>query len=202
MIIGIIGKKGVGKDTLVDYLISKYNIEKYSFADPLKKTLIELFCLKEEQVYQQDLKEVIDSRWGITPREMMQIFGTEIIQKKINEFFPTIKTKPRLFWVQHFINTYQERIKTNPNLIIIISDVRFIHEVEAIKEIGGKLIRLTRPNKSDNDNQSFSQHSSETELDNYHMIDNFIINDGDIKDLYKKGSNIIEEIISIHKSNE
>lgn len=207
MIIGIIGKKGVGKDTLVDYLIEKYNLEKYSFADPLKKTLIEMFCLKPEQVYQQELKEVIDPRWGITPREMMQVFGTDMIQNNINKFFPTLKTQPRLFWVRHFVNNYQERLKNESDLKIIISDVRFLHEAKALKEIGGILIRLTRPKlkeegqEENQDQKQFNQHCSEVELDDYQEIDFEIVNDDSLDELFEKGSILIDKIISIHKSN-
>lgn len=202
MIIGIIGKKGVGKDTLCDYLVNRYNLEKYSFADPLKRTLIEMFCLKKEQVYEQELKEVIDPRWGISPREMMQIFGTNIIQNNINNFFPNLKTEPRLFWVEHFINSYKERMITDPNLKIIISDVRFLHEAKAVKEIGGKLIRIIRSTSddsnlnSDPDQIRFQQHSSETELDDLEegWIDDIIDNNTNLEELYQKGSNVIEKI--------
>lgn len=197
MIIGIIGKKGVGKDTLVDYLIKEFNLEKYSFADPLKRTLIQMFCLKPEQVYQQELKEVIDPRWGIAPREMMQVFGTDMIQNNINKFFPNLKTQPRLFWVKHFINNYQERLKNESDLKIIISDVRFLHEANALKEIGAILIRLTRPKKSNQEEdiqKKFNQHSSEVELDDYQEIDYEIINDSDLESLFQKGSNIIKDL--------
>jgi len=39
MIIGLGGKKGSGKDTLVNYLVENYNFEMYAFGDSLKMVL-------------------------------------------------------------------------------------------------------------------------------------------------------------------
>ena len=41
MIIGIVGNKNVGKDTLADYLVKEKGFIKYAFADPLKEGLKE-----------------------------------------------------------------------------------------------------------------------------------------------------------------
>ena len=43
LLIGLVGRKRHGKDTVADYLTQKYNFTKDSFASPLKKTLKELF---------------------------------------------------------------------------------------------------------------------------------------------------------------
>ena len=36
-IIGILGNKRVGKDTVADYLVKNYGFIKYNFADPIKE---------------------------------------------------------------------------------------------------------------------------------------------------------------------
>ena len=50
-IIGIIGNKGTGKDTLGEHLINKYNYTRYGFGDPVKQICKILFNLEIEQLY-------------------------------------------------------------------------------------------------------------------------------------------------------
>jgi len=158
VIIGLIGKKNSGKDTFADQLCSIYDFEKYSFAKPLKKVCRELFLLDEKQVNDPILKEKIDIRWNKSPRQLLQLIGTDIVRKYIDENF----------WIKHF-NFY---IDKNEHKNIIVSDVRFINELNEIKNKNGILIKINRNeiNKNLNDN-----HISETELDNYNEYD-FIIN--------------------------
>ena len=79
MIIGVLGKKRSGKDTTGDYLVANKNFVKYSFANPIKRGAMELFGFTEDQVF-GDAKDEIDPTWGITPRLVLQIMGTEVFQ--------------------------------------------------------------------------------------------------------------------------
>ena len=63
MIIGLCGKKRVGKDTFADYLVDNYNFDKYAFANPLKEACRIMFCFNDEQLY-GDQKEDFDSNWN------------------------------------------------------------------------------------------------------------------------------------------
>jgi hypothetical protein len=95
-IIAICGAKRSGKDVLADYLVKKYNYERLAFADPLKLTVKNLFNFDDDQLgigedKGTDKKDIIDERWGITPRAALQFFGTEIMQEKIQELLPNIK---------------------------------------------------------------------------------------------------------------
>ena len=60
MIIGIIGQKGTGKDTVADYIVKSNDFKKISYAEPLKKICKELFDLTDEQLNDQHEKEKID----------------------------------------------------------------------------------------------------------------------------------------------
>ena len=73
--VGILGKKGSGKDTLADYLVEHNGFIKYSFADPVKNIVNILFNLSDTQVNGY-LKETVDERWGLSPRVILQRFGT------------------------------------------------------------------------------------------------------------------------------
>ena len=85
MIVGLIGKKGHGKDTFADYLVQHYDFVKLSFAEPLKKVCKELFLLTDEQLYDPMEKEKVDERWGKSPRQLMQIIGTDILRRYYDE---------------------------------------------------------------------------------------------------------------------
>ena len=106
MIIGICGKKRCGKDTIADILVNTYNFTKYAFGDPIKEIARIIFNFDEEQLY-GDNKELIDERWGVSPRQFFQKFGTDYGQFYFNKQFPNIlKDKPRTLWVQVFHQWY------------------------------------------------------------------------------------------------
>ena len=189
MIIGISGKKQSGKDTISDYLIEKYNFIKYGFADPIKEIARIIFGFTDEQLFGKD-KEKIDSFWGIKPRDFFQKFGTDYGQFVFPEHFPNIfqdKDK-RSLWVMIFKKWYLQQIEKNPSVKIIINDVRFEHEFNCIKELGGYIFRVQRSNYSYKD-----IHISENELDmkNKEEFNSIIINDGTKEELYEKLIEII-----------
>ena len=78
----------------------------------------------------------------MTAREVMQYVGTDLFRRMYSDV-----------WVNSTIN----RIKKEGSLFSVITDVRFPEELEAIKNIGGKVIRLTRG--------ICDGHESETALD-------------------------------------
>jgi hypothetical protein len=179
MVVGIVGRKRHGKDTVADYLAQKYGFEKYSFANPLKRGAMEMFGFTEEQVF-GDLKDVIDPVWGCTPRQVLQVLGTELLQYDIQNHIPAFKEIGRLIWVKNFARFYEN----NPGKNLSIADVRFNHEVAAIKQLGGVIIKVVRPGMPDGD-----FHASEIEIDEM-PYDHLIINDGSLEDLYNKVESI------------
>jgi hypothetical protein len=95
-IIAICGAKRSGKDVLSKYLVHKYKYRKLYFAEPLKKAVKELFNFSDIQVGIDEgenagcEKDTVDDRWGVSPRQALQFFGTEVLQYKIQELLPTI----------------------------------------------------------------------------------------------------------------
>lgn len=131
MLIGVIGNKRVGKTTFADYIVEKYGFITFAFADPIKEGAKIMFDLSEEQV-NGNLKEVLDKRWGFTPRQFLQILGTDCCREK---FGKDVWIKRMKFWY--------EKNKTKN---VVISDIRFPNEAEAVKEMGGILIKITNSN--------------------------------------------------------
>ena len=131
------------------------------------------------------MKEIVDTRWGLRPRDMFQRIGTEFGQMGIIKLFPELKTKIkyRELWVRLFEEWLKQQETTN----IIITDVRFKHEVECIKKYGGTIIKINRNTSNDD------AHLSETELNliSDDMITYSIDNNNTLDDLYSQLDTII-----------
>ena len=167
--IGLIGKARSGKDTIADYLNSQYEIIKAPFADNLKRRAKNDFDLTYEQLWGNE-KEIIDERYNKTPRQILQIMGTD--------WFRSIDSN---FWIKEnyrYINTIHS---ANINGISI-TDVRFQNEADFVQEIGGYLIKVER---TDRDKISNEIHASETELESI-KSDLVISNNGTLEELYAK----------------
>ena len=88
MIIGIIGKKKVGKDTFANYICSNCNEDtfvKMAFADTLKTVCKEIFDLSDSQLHDTIQKDLIDPRWSMSPRQILQFVGTDLFRKHFRE---------------------------------------------------------------------------------------------------------------------
>ena len=174
MIIGIVGNKNVGKDTLADYLVENKNFIKYAFADPLKYCLKELFGLSDDQLF-GNKKEEYDPVWKTTPRELLQFFGTEVMQYKIQELLPNLK---RTF----FIKRFEQFVNENPNKNIVVSDIRFQHELDIILKYEGIVIKVEREDSS----KTFLNHASESNISKLINFTHKIENNNTKEELYKK----------------
>ena len=123
---------------------------------------------------------------------MMQFIGTELFQYKIQELIPNIQ---RNFWIKSlFNNELINNLTSIQDYRIVISDLRFIHELEEIKKINIPYchIRINNPNLDYNRDE----HISENEL--YQMEYDFeIINNNDIYNYYYKIDKMMNDLIKI-----
>ena len=129
MIIGVIGPKQSGKSTLTKALVERYGFSRTAFADPIKKALMVAFGLTWEQVYGSEKEIPTDKLCGRTPRHAMKTMGTEWGREMIH---PDI-------WLAGWRNTI-------PSGNLVIEDVRFPNEHEAVKSTAdGCIISVRRP---------------------------------------------------------
>ena len=172
ILIGICGKKGHGKDTIASYFTSRSGFVQLAFADPLKDAVKALFNVSDTQLHDPKEKEMVDPRWNMTPRQMMQKLGTFIRDNLYEDFF-----------VDHL----SERSFGIPR--VCVSDVRRQNEAKFIKDAGGILIKVFRPGMEDLDN-----HESETDLEN--INENYLVfNDGNIDtDLFGKLDVVLDNL--------
>jgi hypothetical protein len=134
--------------------------------------------------YEQNLHEnKVLNIVKLTPRKLLQLLGTEAGRQIIH---PNI-------WINALFADYNAKgfdYKGSENKEIkgdwiypnwIITDVRFPNEAQAIKDRGGIVIRINRPQLIDRD----FEHDSETALDDYEF-DYVIENDGSLDELITK----------------
>lgn len=167
MIIGITGKLGSGKSTIAEYLVDKHNYIEYSFATPLKQ-IGGIFGFTYDQLYgTQENKLEIHPYWGVSSREFLQKVGTELFREALPKIIPEMKISS--VWVDLFKLKFYE----TPD-IYVISDVRFLDEAKAIRDLGGIIIRTERTNRTLSITQKETQHRSEIELER--IPANYVIN--------------------------
>lgn len=174
------GIKKSGKDTLADHLVNNKGFQKYSFADPIRDICKTVFDWSDEDFKDREIKETIDSYFGISPRQAMQWIGTEAFQYLIGEDFPLFKkTVGRTIWVRKFIN-WREKHPYFKN--VVIPDWRFPHEqMELIENINEpiKFVRVENNRIKEGD-----VHESEVHIPHL-SVDVTIHNDGSIEDFYE-----------------
>jgi hypothetical protein len=142
MLVAFTGKAGAGKDTAAQILIDKYGYRKLSFADRLKDILSILFSWDRDMLEgrteeSRQWRETVDELWSaalgrdITPRRMMQEFGTDIFRDR---FHPAI-------WV-----LCVERMLSLGGSAenYVITDCRFENEAAMITRMGGHIVEIYR----------------------------------------------------------
>lgn len=176
ILIGLCGKAGAGKDTFASQFGSTGTT--LAFATPIKEALSHVFGFSYHQLY-GDKKEEIDQRWGISPREAMTKFGTEIMQGWMGPDF----------WVKRMV---LELNSCSAYPLLIITDVRFPLEVEMIKRRGGYLVEIVRPNldTSYRDPKTLNHVSEQLKVE----ADFVVINDKDLEHLHSEAQRILKTI--------
>jgi len=182
-LIGIVAKKQSGKTTIADYLCENYNYIKISFADALKQVLYDIFGFNCDQLY-GNKKEETDEFWKITPRNAMQIIGTELFRNDLAKYFPDIKQD---IWVKIVERKIMGMI--NEDINIVIDDIRFQNELDLIKKLNGKIIYINKQT------HQVDGHESE-QISIAYVPDYTINNDKDIQNLY----NQIDQIMNFNDS--
>ena len=135
MIIGIAGHARHGKDTTADFIVKHFGFRKHALADVMKEAMRVVFGWDDRYLY-GELKDKVDTRFGISPRHALQSFGTQWGQWELSKYDDFATVTGRKLWV----NSLLSRVSGN----VVISDVRFPHEAEAIRERGGIIITVRR----------------------------------------------------------
>lgn len=141
MIIGLIASIGSGKGTVADILVRKHGYEKMAFADSLKDAVSVVFgwdrnMLEGDTPESREFRERPDPFWSekfgydFTPREALQVFGTQ--------------SGRDVFGEDIWVHTVQRRIANSQNKNIVLADTRFPNEIDMIRAMNGVVIQIKR----------------------------------------------------------
>lgn len=179
-------KKTAFADPLKKILSDLLNIPLKKFYDrDFKETcIINIPTLKEEPTYSgtwsdskfNKMVKQLDpdlSKSNLSIRQLLQYFGTEIMQKYFG----------KRVWINSTLR--------NASKYTIISDLRFIEEYNAVKEQNGITIYIDRPG------YEFGQHASEREMKELlegKRYDFIVINNSTIKHLFDEVKSCCERL--------
>lgn len=177
---GIAGKARTGKDTVANYMRGIHKMHTYAFADPIKKAASEMFGIPLHHFYDEDLKESTNNFWGYSPRQMIQMLGTEGGRDLFREDI----------WVKRGEVEWSNFCATNVNKKgMVFTDVRFENEAEMIRLAGGSIIHVFRDSA-----QQINAHISEAGIEVDEVKDWVIHNNGTLSELFKSVDLIVGDV--------
>ena len=190
-LIGICGHAGAGKDTVGKYLIdTRDNTYKLAFADPLKMAVKEMFGVMEDDLYDSVMKERPNNFWGVSPRQMAQFFGTEMVRDTLPKLIPDVGQN---FWVHRMVQKLigaENQVEYDSDDVVVITDVRFQNEYDWIINNGGIIIHLTRTGADGT--VGIPGHASEAGIHFHAGMQTYSLdNDTTLEALYEKVDTII-----------
>jgi len=161
VIIGLSGYARSGKDTAGSILSKRYGYERIAFADNLKK----LALILSPDVGVEYINSGSWSKAKENPmvREYLQMLGTAV-RSTLGE--------------DAWIHSLFQNLDLSRNYVV--TDVRFLSEVLAIRNAGGIIVRINRSGVG-----AANNHVSEHELDHC-RFDKVINNNGSIEELASK----------------
>lgn len=201
----------------------KSNWEIKKFAGKLKQIVALLTGCTVEDLESQEFKsKPLSEDWVNgservsndipTYRWLLQRLGTEVMRDMVHEnvwvnalfadYKLTADPKVSEFLAAEGLPQSMNGGKADyPNWII--TDMRFENEARAIKQRGGLLIRVERTpftvhhsktgERHDLSREAFTEHPSETALDNYHGFDCTVFNNGTIEDLVNSVRTLLKD---------
>lgn len=186
MIVGLAGYAGVGKDTIactIQYILA-CDVNGMTIEDVLEKKDTHQWWLEiksgwRTKSYAEKLKQVaslvtgvpiykfndhefkksnLGKEWGfMSVREFLQRLGTDAMRKGLYDSV----------WINALMSGY------TPSDKWLITDVRFPDEAQAIKDRGGVIVRVNRPNVGPTNN-----HISELAMDHWKYDETITNRDG------------------------
>jgi hypothetical protein len=143
-IVAFCGPKNAGKDSAALTLQSQYRFQLCPMASFLNTAVGSLFMLSHDQLYGNQ-KDQIDPRWNVTPSQIIQAVGTDLLRNKLKEVLPDIDLGPDGSSIHcKTMRLWLESSNGGGQRKVVIPDVQFKDESDLVHSLGGKIIRITR----------------------------------------------------------
>lgn len=181
LVIGFCGAKGSGKDTGYKLLCELYpnlNFQRIAFADPIKKTICDIFGLTVDQlntIKRVDNIAIVDYNSNIAYGHLT---GRDFVRK--------IGMLMRDYDDQQFNRYVTNMVKTNASTNYVVTDVRFENEIQTVRDLGGYIIRVDR------DCCDYDNHITERKI----MHPDFVVkNNSSLQSFKIELKNIVDKLI-------
>ncbi len=191
MLIGLSGNAGTGKDTAADYLVKKLGYTKISLADEMKRICKRVYDFSDDQLWgpsesrNRPDKRYLRRRYTADGKEWLGEFGVEVFSEYLSPRI-ALQILGTEFGRNCYINTWVDyTLRVVEDVLngfcsytqigglfwdgspcpagVVIPDVRFKNEIDAIKAAGGKVIRLKRKTEADALTVGVKNHASAAE---------------------------------------
>lgn len=135
MLIGLCGAAGAGKNTVAEFLTDSdgCTFMQIAFADPLYECVSTITGLPVARLKDRDVKEAVIPWLEKSPRQLLQTLGTEWGRGTVH---PEI-------WIRIAMERAGQHLTVGR--CVVITDVRFDNEAQAIVQAGGEVWRVDRP---------------------------------------------------------
>lgn len=141
-IIGLSGFAGSGKSTVGEYLVREHGFVRLSFATAVKDVTAAVFGWDRERLngltpQDRAWREEPDTFWSgrmgkpFTPRYALQYMGTDIFRAHVSS----------MIWADVVLAKIHQ---LGPGANVVIDDVRFVNERQALRSIGAQFLLLRR----------------------------------------------------------
>ena len=179
-VLGLCGFAQSGKDSAASFLVER-GWKRLAFADALRDSvyllnpIVHVSTIGNASCEYERVQDLVDRvGWDVAKvsypeiRQLLQRMGTEVGRALYGESF----------WVDRVL-TQMERSSTSygEDVVVgnyVITDVRFPNEVEAVRSVGGKVIRIYREGVG-----AVNTHVSDTGVDDLE-IDAVVLNQGSL----------------------
>lgn len=218
MIIGLTGRKQVGKDTIGEMLVRDFGFVRLAFGDELKRRAL----------LGNPLVPITDDCPGCqgyarhAPRSQPQPTHFVYLRRLVDQH-GWDDAKERFPQVRALLQTTGDQIRAqDPDLLVrtvldeiemtelaaprvVVTDVRFPAEAQALSDLGGYLVRVVRPNNTaagpipnPGDPDPLTLHASETYSDVID-VDQILVNDSDLDVLRTRAVRLVERAARAHQ---
>jgi len=182
-VVGLCGTAGSGKDTVAGFLVKLHGWRRLAFADLLKQAVLELNPTLGTEMFVGHPHRLADevelNGWDAAK----QVRGVRDLLQRLGVAMRNVDTN---VWVRPVLE--QAARETRP---VVITDVRFDNEVEAVRALGGYVVRVSRPGTAPP-----NEHESEQlALRPATFFDLTVDNDGDLDDLAREAGRLHVETV-------
>jgi hypothetical protein len=166
-----------GKDTIAARLVAQFQYTRGAFADPLRVMAYgQNPIITADGIGVKRLASVVDDfGWERAKEEFPEV------RRTLQEIGQGVRTLDPDFWIRILLEKVDNAEKWN--LPLVVTDVRYRNEADALKARGFRLVRVTRPGNSSAEGPL--SHLSERDLDRY-TPDAMVYNGGSLAELHQR----------------